>query len=308
MKLISKRKLPNRYKRYDLSIEGHHNFVSEGIVVHNTSAHISWKLTEDGTYELKFFPGGESYDNFVAIFNQEDLKEKLTLGGYNCITVYGEAYGGRCQGMKATYGDKLRFVAFEVLMGEHSYLPVPTAHKICTDLGLDFVHYERGPCTLEWLDTQRDAPSVQAVKNGMGEGKLREGIVIRPVVELRKNSGERIIAKHKGEAFSEFNSAPRPVESNSAKEKAEADALHWVTPMRLQHVLDTVAGTLGIDVYSIEITHTRDIITAMIEDVERESKNELEMTKELKKAVGNQAAKVFKQYLQNRLRDNDTTS
>jgi hypothetical protein len=199
--------------------------------IHGTSAHITFTNLPDEALldpipKLSFFSGGEKHENFVALFDQEDLKARMIDAGYVNVTIYGEAYGGRCQGMKATYGDRLRFVAFEVLMGEHSYLNVPIAHRVCTALGIDFVHYERGPCTLEWLDAQRDAKSVQAVKNGMGEDKLREGIVVRPVIELRKNSGERIIAKHKGEAFSEFNSKPRPVEENPNKDKAEADALY----------------------------------------------------------------------------------
>jgi len=70
-------------------------------------------------------------------------------------------------------------------------------------LGLEFVYYVKTTTDLVELDKQRDSDSVQAVRNGMGTGKLREGIVIRPLVELTKNNGERIICKYKCDTFSE---------------------------------------------------------------------------------------------------------
>jgi hypothetical protein len=52
--------------------------------------------------------------------------------------------------MRKTYGDKLRFVAFEVKIGD-KWLNVPSAESIVTSFGLDFVPYEKIPTTIESL-------------------------------------------------------------------------------------------------------------------------------------------------------------
>src|SRR6185295_5043867 len=93
--------------------------------VHGTSAHISWA---DG--QLTFFSGGEKHDKFVALFDQERLRTEFEqrFAGFK-VTVYGEAYGGKCQGMSHTYGTDLRFIAFDVQIDEH-WLAVPKMDKV----------------------------------------------------------------------------------------------------------------------------------------------------------------------------------
>src|SRR5437588_791465 len=77
--------------------------------VHGTSAHISWNGN------VKFFAGGSPHDRFVAFFDQEKLRNKfLELVGSDEAVIYGEAYGGKVQGMSATYGKEIKFVAFDV--------------------------------------------------------------------------------------------------------------------------------------------------------------------------------------------------
>ena len=80
--------------------------------IHGTSANISYN-----NKTLHLFPGGSKYETFAALFNQEELKSKIEQLGVEKIVIYGEAYGGKCQGMKDTYGDKLKFVVFEVKIG-----------------------------------------------------------------------------------------------------------------------------------------------------------------------------------------------
>ena len=48
------------------------------------------------------------------MFDENFLKEKFKEIGIDKIIVYGEAYGGKQQGMRATYGDKLKFIVFDV--------------------------------------------------------------------------------------------------------------------------------------------------------------------------------------------------
>ena len=253
--------------------------------IHGTSSHISWK---DG--ELKFFAGGSNYNTFIALFDHEALKNAFLFLDYPEVTVYGEAYGGKCQGMAKTYGDKLRFVAFEVRIGD-CWLKVPDAASVVSDLGLDFVHFRLIDATIEIIDAELLLDSVQAVKNGMGEGHKREGIVLRPMIELTKNNGERIIAKHKREDFQETKTR-RNLDEDKLKvlDDAEKIAEEWVTMNRLEHVLD--AYPLNLD-----IKETGHVITAMIEDIEREGEHEIVESRDARKSIGIRTAKLFKEKL-----------
>lgn len=249
--------------------------------IHGTSAHIAWK---DGT--LRFFAGGCAHEAFVALFDQAALTKALAAMGGDEITVYGEAYGGKIQGMRGTYGPALRFVAFEVKIGE-CWLAVPDAAQVVCGLGLEFVHFALVPAELSALDAQRDADSEQAKRNGMGPGLKREGIVIRPPSELRKNNGERLIAKHKRPEFGETATPRMTGEAMQRLAGAKAVATEWVTPMRLTHVLDSLGNPC-------EIERTGDVCRAMLADVEREGAGEIEWATDVRRAVGARAAQLYK--------------
>lgn len=252
--------------------------------VHGTSAHVGWKGGN-----VTFHSGGVSNPAFVALFDKDALAAALANIGED-VTLYGEAYGGSCQKMSDTYGKELRFVAFDVRCGEH-WLVVPAAHDVATKCGLEFVHYEKGPCELEWLNGQRDADSTQAIRNGVGPGKMREGVVLRPLVEVTLNNGQRVIAKHKRDEFKE-TATPREVEPGQLEvlQAAEAIAMEWVTAMRLAHVVDKL-GAKGVE-------DTGKVIKAMMEDVEREAAGEVVMSKDARKAIGGRAAKLWKEQCQ----------
>lgn len=254
--------------------------------IHGTSAHVSWK---DGKVHL--FSGGVSMLLFVDLFDKTVLAEKLAAIGKESITLYGEAYGGKCQAMSGTYGKSLRFVAFEALVDD-AWWCVPAAEKLATDLGLDFVPYRRVPAEVEALNAERDRPSEQAVKCGIDEPRKREGIVIRPILEVRKSNGERIIAKHKAEEFGETKT-PHDVDPDKriVLEKAQAIADEWVTPMRLSHVLDCIPKPH-------DISQTGTVINAMVDDVVREAKDEIVDSKDARRAIGTAAAKMFKALIQ----------
>jgi RNA ligase len=257
--------------------------------IHGTSAHISF-----GPEHTHFFSGGEKNENFIKLFDPHNLREKFKEIGVPEMIIYGEAYGGKCQGMSATYGKELKFVAFEVRMGDN-WLSVPQADEICKELGIDFVHYEEVDTNVELLDKLCAADSVQAIRNGMGEGHLREGIVLRPLIELRKNNGERIIAKHKNDTFKEREHVPK-VRPDNLEVMTEASKIadEWTTDMRLTHVLDKFPDA--------DITQTGEIIKAMIEDVIKESKEEIVDNKLVRGAIGKKAAELFKQRLKSRLK------
>lgn len=249
--------------------------------IHGTSAHIRWK-----DEQVSFFSGGCKHETFVDMFNTESLVGKFKEIGVEQMIVYGEAYGGKIQKMRDVYGDKIRFVAFEVKIGE-SWLSVPQAQQIVLQLGLDFVSYRQIPTTLDVLNKERDTPSEQAIANGCGADKMREGIVLRPLVEVKTNNDKRIIAKYKCENFRE-TTTPRKVNKDKLKVLQEANDIadEWVTEMRLTHILDGFSD--------VDITKTGLVIKAMVEDVTREAKDEIMESREAKKRISQKTALMFK--------------
>ncbi len=229
--------------------------------IHGTSAHIAWK-----NGKIRFFSGGVSYDSFAGLFSGETIFSSFVLLGHEAVTVYGEAYGGKCQGMSATYGRDLRFVAFDVKIGD-MWLSVPNAADVARKLGIEFVHYELISTDLSSIDAQRDAPSVQAVRNGIAEPRMREGVVLRTLVELTRSNGSRIMAKHKRPEFSERKTIQYVDPAKRAiMENAEEIAAEWVTDMRLNHILDKLGNPS-------EFKDIPRVIDAMVEDVTREELN-----------------------------------
>src|SRR3990167_1308511 len=249
-----------------------------------TSSYIHW----DGK-DLCLFAGGSKHEHFVALFDQDALKAKFTeLFGLDKVTVYGEAYGGKLQGMSATYGKELRFVAFEAKVRD-SWVTVPNAEDIAGRLGLEFVPYATIPTDLDAINAERDRDSEIAIRRGMGAGHLREGVVLRPLIEVVQNNGEREIAKHKRPECSERASNPKvtdPVE-DKLWEDARSAAQEWVTAGRLSNVLSKLPPDL-------DLKDTGTVCKAMIADILVESEGKVIDTQAVRKELGKETARLFK--------------
>lgn len=274
--------IENLYKDTRI-LEFKHVYAMEKI--HGTSAHISWK---DG--RLLFSSGGEKYERFVALFNQEALTLGFEAAGVDRAVVFGEAYGGKQQGMSATYGSDLRFIAFEVKIGD-LWLAVPQAEQFARALGLDFVHYQLVSSDLDVLNAERDADSVQAVRNGTGPGHKREGVVLRPPFEVRLNNDERLIVKHKRDDFRETQTPRKVGVAPEVLADAQCVADEWVTPMRLTHVLQKLPNVSGME-------HTGVVVSAMMEDVLREGAGEIVDSPAVRKAISKATAALWKRKVQ----------
>ena len=262
--------------------------------IHGTSSHLKWKFE---TKTLHFFAGGESHEKFCNLFNIGELKDKLAeIFPDVDVTLYGEAYGGKQQGMSHTYGKELKFIGFDVEVGD-VWLNVPNAEDVCTKLGLEFVSYQKIEVNLENLTKYRDVDSVQAIRNGMGAGKKREGIVLRPLIEMKTNNGERVICKYKPDEQIETKTK-REINPEQLKilEDAKAISEEWAVNLRLEHILQKFPNDVNMESMG-------DIIKAMIEDVYREGKGEIIESKEASKAIGQKTVQLFKQKLQNRLKE-----
>lgn len=263
--------------------------------IHGTSAHIKWI---DG--KLSFFSGGEKHDRFTSIFDTEKLATKLfhAFGNIDVI-IYGEAYGGKQQGMGETYGKELKFIAFDVFFPDESvvanqkgrWATVPDAHNFCNNLGIEFVWWECVTTDLDLITALKETPSVQAYRNGCGYDKPKKGIILRPLVEQVDKHGERVIAKYKNTEFSERENQPKPKEIDLEKLQVLTDAAkiaeEWVVQMRMEHVLQKHPEWN-------DVKYTGDVVKAMIEDVFREANGEIVKSKEVERAIGHRASKMFR--------------
>lgn len=256
--------------------------------LHGTSSHISWNNKEK---KVSFFSGGAEHLLFRNLFDIDFLNEQFNKRCNYNVTIYGEAYGGKMQNMQATYGDKLRFAAFDVKI-EDSWMNVDRACNFVKHFGLDFVPFEKCSTDIDVLNAMRDKPSEQAVKCGILTPRQREGIVIRPLIEMKTEDGSRIIAKHRIKEFSETKTERYiDPEKNIILEKANEIADEWCTEMRLTHVLQHFPKDININM-------TPKVIEAMIEDIERESEGEIQKSREARKAISKLTFEMFKNRLE----------
>ncbi len=277
-------------------------FVSEKI--HGTSAAVGWRIKtptrndclndmlSEAKGEVTYFSGGEKMERFKALFNDAELYDKFSAHGYERFTLFGEACGGSQQGMSKSYGKDLKFIVFDVKI-DGMWLSMDKAAKFATDMGFEFVWYTKTTAKIDLFNYYRDQPSIQAFRNGMGVDKISEGIVIRPLIEVTKNNGRRIMAKHKRAEFSETKT-PRKVKLTDEQIKERDDALsqceEWCTENRLTNILSHIEKGL-------EISDISDIIRLMIDDILTEGKGEVIDSKALRKAVARETALMCKKRL-----------
>ncbi len=262
--------------------------------VHGTSA---WILYYGDSKRMNFHPGGAKQMNFEALFDEEALHFKLTeIFGEKKVRIYGEHFGGKLMKMSGTYGKTNQFIVFEIQVDD-CFLSFEKIPPLCEKLDLMCVPGEIIDCTLEKLDEVRDRPSLVSKMLGIEGDKAREGIVIRPLIELTQNNGKRTIAKHKNDAFRETTSKRKPGVSPEVLLEAEAIADEWCTHMRFMHVLDAFLP-------SPSIKQTGEVIRAMREDIVVEADGEFEMTSTIEKAISKKTSYFFRGYLQKLLEAN----
>ena len=259
--------------------------------IHGTSAHIGWKDTK-----VRYSAGGEKHVNFVKLFDEEALTKAFTEMGHTEVVVFGEAYGGKQQGQSWRYGKVLKFVVFDVKVGD-IWLSVTNAHQVATRLGLEFVHFVEIDAIVEQLDLWRDAPSEQARRNGVEGDQPREGIVCRPIQEFTNNNGSRVIVKHKRDEERETKTIRNVSDPEKLKVLTDAQAIadEWVTSTRLEHVLDKLPGC--------GMHNIPKLIEAMVEDVLREGAGEVVDSKEARRTIGILTVKLFKNKLDSAMRN-----
>jgi hypothetical protein len=266
-------------------------------------------LNVESVGNFHYHGGGVTGAEFKKLFDTDALEAKLHAIPCEKITVYGESYGGKMQANQWRYGEKLKFIAFDVCLDD-KWLTVPEAEKLVLSLGLEFVHYVRISTKLSEVDFWRDAISEQAIRNGVvtmlpngfGYGPSRfvrrEGIVLRPINEEVDFRGNRICAKHK-RAEERETKTERVVDLAKLEVLKEARAIseEWATLTRLQHVIDKIPGAV------IDMTRTREVISAMIADIHREGEGEFEPGPTVNAEIGKRTSQLLKQYLSEKLKE-----
>lgn len=111
------------------------------------------------------------------------------------LLIFGEVYGP-CQDLKYGSPSELKFRAFDAMeVGTYKYLDYDEFASVMKDLGIETVPVlYRGP----WSDECR---KLAEGKTTIGGDHVREGIVIRPVVERKHERLGRVILKLVGEGY-----------------------------------------------------------------------------------------------------------
>lgn len=292
--------------------------------VHGTSAWLTYRgvdtPVDDGpgtrghtTEPVLDFYSGEQQSQFEALFNPEALFASFARWTPGCVVkVHGEAYGGKVQRQAWRYGDKLRFVVFDISVN-HVWLTVPEAHRLSARLGLEFVDYVRIESKLSLIDAERDRVSTQSIRNGVctednhngpdGTFCRREGVVLKPLHEAVDHHGSRIIAKHK-RAEERETKTDRKVDVSKVAAIGEARKIaeEWVTENRLDHVLQHLSLEL------VDMTQTPAIIREMIADVEREAAGEIIPSTQARAEIGKRTAQLLKGRLAQKLQESQNES
>jgi hypothetical protein len=257
--------------------------------VHGTSAHI--KISNN---KIIYFSGGESHDRFVSLFNETDILERHSINKLpDNIYIHGEAYGEKQQGMSDTYGKELRFIAFDVKVGDgddKTWFDIPQAEIFCNLLNIEFVPYWKVNTTNEALDEAKDRDSEVAKRRGIESPKKMEGVVLRPLIEMYDRHHSRIICKHKRDDFRETKSK-RSLTDEEVKILTDAEEIadEWITEMRINHIVGKFP--------EVDITMTGKIIKMIVEDVLIEGKGEFIESHAVTRALSKKAGTIFKQML-----------
>ena len=182
---------------------------------------ISWIATEkiDGTncgiiwngYEITYqgrtkktqFPQ-HSLEALDKIFKAEGMEEKFEeIFGDNEVILFGELYGKKIQ-KGEIYRDDISFALFDVYWVESDvYNNISAIADIASKLGIDMAPLIFQPTTLKYA-MQYVAQKPTSIISLKEQKPVMEGLVLRPLYELRDKNGERILLKIKVKDFKNY--------------------------------------------------------------------------------------------------------
>jgi hypothetical protein len=250
---------------------------------------------------------------FDENFIRNQLTEIIKENGWQSIKIHGEAYGSNLLKMSHTYGNTLKFIVFDIHINvnndDNFFLHVKEAENIAERLKLDFVPYVIGPNDISFIQKETEKESEQAIKIGMGSGKLREGVVVKFVIEKKLSDGSRAIAKHKNGPFWETKVPGQLGRLKTSNTNSLLDdkfnkyyevseiAENWVTDMRAEHVFDKILHEKSDDNKMITRADVKRFVDDMVKDVEKESEGEINWTEEIVRVMRSKAGQIFNKHL-----------
>ncbi len=206
MKLIAKKKIDgSKLERFDLHVKNTHNFVAEGIVVHNTNCRVGIIEGEPmaGSMELRRKMPETEKDRetntywFPWTLNPVGMMLNAYGLAYKQVILFGEVYGAKVQ-KGYSYDSTTGYVGFRAfdLLIEGRYLNHDDFVAQCEHFGVEIapVLY-KGPFSLPAIKSVADGPTT------VGEGHIREGVVVRPMAERRHPSVGRLVMKYVGDDY-----------------------------------------------------------------------------------------------------------
>lgn len=121
-------------------------------------------------------------DEAASIFEQ--------MFGMKKVILFGEGYGGKIQGIGKEYCDAEDFILFDVWV-DGKYLTRSNKEDVAKAFGLKVVPMTCCGSLQHGIDYVKNHP-----KSLVGSGYM-EGVVAKPLVELRDGNGSRIVTKIK---------------------------------------------------------------------------------------------------------------
>lgn len=193
-------------------------------------------------------------DKVVAVFNNiKEIEDKEVVQ----VQIFGEFFGGSYKGIPSKetkiqkgidYSPNHEFYAFDIFVtyadGTSRYLNVDE----CAALFIHFKFFYNVELFRGTLDEALgyNPVFISTIGQRLGlpviEGNFAEGVVIRPVEELRFANGERVIIKNKNPKFNEFEKKekkPDVVHSDSCNTLKEA-VKDYITEARLGNVVSHI--------------------------------------------------------------------
>ena len=204
MRLIAKKKLDEKFDRWDFETKKHHCFTASGIIVHNCNFRMGLIRTNDNmefmvgshNVRLKEFNSKGQKSEFWSVFNQnaKDLLNHLSED-INNVIIFAELYG---QVQDMNYGLKgFDYRAFDISINGN-YLDHNTKMDLFAKFNIEIppILYE-GPFSWNLIEELTIGNTQVCKLDEAGRFKGREGIVITPKIErleFEKNLG-RVILK-----------------------------------------------------------------------------------------------------------------
>ena len=140
--------------------------------------------------------GGRTDKAQIPVFLYDQINELFPIEKFKALypgtpmTLYGEGYGAKIQKGGGNYiSDDVSFIVFDIMIN-CNFLSRENVEDITEHLGIDVVPI---------IDKGTLHKAVSTVRQGfaseVGTQKYAEGLVMRPVIELRDRIGQRIISK-----------------------------------------------------------------------------------------------------------------